>query len=200
MPLVYESFNWSHGVFCGARMASETTAAATSHVGVVRRDPMAMLPFCGYNMGDYFRNWLDIGKKLKHPPKIYSVNWFRADENGRFIWPGFGENIRVLKWILERVNNQVEAQKTPIGLIPRLQDLDLSGLDIPARQLDKLFEVNPEEWQEELRDIEKFLSQFSGRLPKEILQEYQALKEQLNNNGAAEDMDDSIRFTDRGGA
>ena len=200
IPLVTEAFNWQNGVFLGARTGSETTAAAAHQVGVLRRDPMAMLPFCGYNMGDYFRNWLDIGKNLKHPPKIYSVNWFRADENGRFIWPGFGENIRVLKWILERVNNQVEAQKTPIGLIPRLQDLDLSGLDIPPRQLDKLFEVNPEEWQEELRDIEKFLSQFSGRLPKEISQEYQALKEQINNNGPAEDIDDSIRFTDRGGA
>ena len=161
---------------------------------------MAMLPFCGYNMGDYFSHWLNIGKKLTHPPRIYSVNWFRADENGKFIWPGFGENIRVLKWILDRVNNQVEAQKTPHRINSRLKDLDLSGLNIPARQLDKLFEVNPEEWQEELRDIEKFLSQFSGRLPKEILQECQALKEQLNNNGSAEDIDDSIRFTDRGGA
>ena len=200
IPLVTESFNWQHGVFVGARTGSETTAAAVHKEGVLRRDPMAMLPFCGYNMGDYFSHWLNIGKKLTHPPRIYSVNWFRADENGKFIWPGFGENIRVLKWILDRVNNQVEAQKTPIGLIPRLKDLDLSGLNIPARQLDKLFEVNPEEWQEELRDIEKFLSQFSGRLPKEILQECQALKEQLNNNGSAEDIEDSIRFTDRGGA
>lgn len=200
IPLVTEAFNWQNGVFLGVRTGSETTAAAIHKEGVLRRDPMAMLPFCGYNMGDYFRHWLNIGKKLKHPPKIYSVNWFRADENGKFIWPGFGENIRVLKWILERVNNQVEAQKTPIGLIPHLRDLDLSGLNIPPRQLDKLLEVNPEEWQDELLDIEKFLSQFSGRLPKEILQEYQALKEQLNNNGSAEDIEDSLRFTDRGGA
>ena len=200
IPLVTEAFNWQHGVFLGARIGSETTAAAIHKEGVLRRDPMAMLPFCGYNMGDYFRHWLNIGKKLKHPPKIYSVNWFRADENGRFIWPGFGENIRVLKWILDRVNNQVEAQKTSIGLIPHSKDLDLSGLDIPERQLDKLFEVNPEEWQEELRDIEKFLRQFSGRLPQEILEEYEALAEQLNNSRPCEDIEDSIRFTDRGGA
>lgn len=200
IPLVTEAFNWQNGVFLGARTGSETTAAAIHKEGVLRRDPMAMLPFCGYNMGDYFRHWLNIGKKLKYPPKIYSVNWFRADEDGKFIWPGFGENIRVLKWILERVNNQVEAQKTPIGLIPHLRDLDLSGLNIPARQLDKLFEVNPKEWQEELRDIEKFLSQFFGRLPKEILEEYQALKGQLNNNGSAEDVEDALRLADRGGA
>ena len=200
IPLVTEAFNWQHGVFLGARIGSETTAAAIHKEGVLRRDPMAMLPFCGYNMGDYFRHWLNIGKKLKHPPKIYSVNWFRADENGKFIWPGFGENIRVLKWILDRVNNQVEAQKTSIGLIPHSKDLDLSGLDIPERQLDKLFEVNPEEWQEELRDIEKFLRQFSGRLPQEILEEYEALAEQLNNSRPCEDIEDSIRFTDRGGA
>lgn len=200
IPLVTEAFNWQNGVFLGARTGSETTAAAIHKEGVLRRDPMAMLPFCGYNMGDYFSHWLNIGKKLTHPPRIYSVNWFRVDEDGKFIWPGFGENIRVLKWILERVNNQVEAQKTPIGLIPRLRDLDLSGLDIPPRQLDKLFEVNSEEWREELRDIEKFLNQFSGRLPKEILQEYQALQEQLNNNMTAEDIEDAIGFTDRGGS
>jgi len=200
IPLVTEAFNWQHGVFLGARTGSETTAAAIHKEGVLRRDPMAMLPFCGYNMGDYFRHWLNIGKKLKHPPKIYSVNWFRADENGKFIWPGFGENIRVLKWILERVNNQVEAQKTPIGLIPRLKDLELAGLNIPPWQLDQLFEIDPKEWKSELRDIEKFLGQFSGRLPQEILREYEALLEQLNNNRTAEDIEDSIRFTDRGGA
>ena len=122
------------------------------------------------------------------------------DDNGKFIWPGFGENIRVLKWILDRVNNKVEAQKTPIGLIPRLKDLELSGLNIPPQQLDKLFEINPQEWQSELQDIEKFLGQFSGRLPQEILQEYEALLEQLNNNRTAEDIEDSIRFIDRGGA
>ena len=142
MPLVVESFNWQHGVFLGARMGSETTAAAIHQVGVLRRDPMAMLPFCGYNMGDYFQHWLNIGKRLTHPPKIFSVNWFRVDDEGKFIWPGFGENIRVLKWIVDRVNNRVKAHETPIGLIPYLEDLNLEGLNLHKEKLRKLFEVN----------------------------------------------------------
>jgi phosphoenolpyruvate carboxykinase (GTP) len=148
--------------------------------GVLRRDPMAMLPFCGYNMGDYFKHWLSIGKKLSHPPKIYSVNWFRTDDNGKFIWPGFGENIRVLKWIIERVNNRVSAKETALGLIPNLEDLNVEGLDIPEDKLKKLFEINNSEWQAETKDIEKFFNQFGKHTPAEIWQEYKTLSERCS--------------------
>lgn len=179
IPLVVESFNWQHGVFLGARMGSETTAAATHEVGVVRRDPMAMLPFCGYNMGDYFRHWLNIGKRLSNSPKIFTVNWFRVDESGEFIWPGFGENIRVLKWIVDRVNNRVGAKETPIGLVPQLKDINLEGLNIPRAGLEKLFEVNLVEWEDEIEDTHDFFRQF-GRLPEEIKQEFNTLVKGLN--------------------
>jgi len=173
---VVESFNWQHGVFSGARTGSETTAAAAHQIGVVRRDPMAMLPFCGYDMGDYFRHWINTGKKLTPPPKIFLVNWFRADEKGKFIWPGFGENVRVLKWIVDRVNNRVDAKETPLGYVPHLRDLDLKGLDIPKGKLEKLFEINPQDWQQELEDVEKFLNQFGSHLPQEIRQEFDTTK------------------------
>ncbi|MBI4650353.1 phosphoenolpyruvate carboxykinase (GTP), partial [Candidatus Desantisbacteria bacterium] len=130
VPLVVESFSWTHGVFLGARMGSETTAAALHQVGILRRDPMAMLPFCGYNMGDYFQHWLNVGKRLTNPPRIYSVNWFRVDDNGKFIWPGFGDNIRVIKWIIERVTNKSQAKETPIGLVPDINDFNVEGLNI----------------------------------------------------------------------
>ena len=132
-PLVYESFDWQHGVFVGATMASETTAAATGNVGIVRRDPMAMLPFCGYNMADYFRHWLEMGKRIPHPPKIFHVNWFRKGADGKFLWPGFGENVRVLKWILERVEGRGGAEETPIGFVPTRNALTLDGLNISTR-------------------------------------------------------------------
>ena len=180
IPLVTEAFNWQHGVFLGVRTGSETTAAAVHKEGVLRRDPMAMLPFCGYNMGDYFKHWLNIGKKLTNPPKIYSVNWFRVDDNGKFIWPGFGENIRVLKWIIDRVNNQAAAKETPIGMIPDMKDLDLNGLNIPEQKLKRLFEINPCEWKAELQDIEKFLTQFAEHIPPEIWQEYKSLSAKLD--------------------
>ncbi|MFB3895983.1 MAG: phosphoenolpyruvate carboxykinase (GTP) [bacterium] len=180
IPLVTESFNWQHGVFIGARTGSETTAAASLKVGVLRRDPMAMLPFCGYNMGDYFNHWLKLGKKMSQPPRIYAVNWFRVDENDKFIWPGFGDNIRVLKWVIERVTNKVGAKETPIGLLPELKDLDLAGLNIPQNNLEKLFEVNPTEWQDELQDIEKFLTQFGDHMPSELWQEYKTLANKIN--------------------
>jgi len=179
IPLVVESFNWQNGVFLGARTGSETTAAAIQKVGILRRDPMAMIPFCGYNMADYFSHWLNIGKKLKYPPKIFSVNWFKVDENGKFLWPGFGENVRVLKWIIDRVNNRISAKETPIGLIPYLNDLELSNLNISTEKLEKLFEINPSEWKEEMYEIKKFLMQFGERLPSEIWEEYEKLSKGL---------------------
>jgi phosphoenolpyruvate carboxykinase (GTP) len=179
IPLVTEALNWQQGVFLGARTGSETTAAAAHQVGVLRRDPMAMLPFCGYNMGDYFSHWLNIGRQMRDPPKIFAVNWFRTDDDGRFIWPGFGENIRVLKWIIERVNNGVKAKETPVGYIPHAADLDLSGLSISDKNMAKLLEINPKEWGPELEDIEKFLKQFGDRLPAEIWKEHESLKAHL---------------------
>ncbi|OGS32618.1 MAG: phosphoenolpyruvate carboxykinase [Elusimicrobia bacterium RIFOXYC2_FULL_34_12] len=179
VPLVYESLNWQHGVFAGASMGSETTAAATHQVGLLRRDPMAMLPFCGYNMADYFKHWLNIGKNLKKPPKIFFVNWFRLDEYGKFIWPGFGENIRVLKWITGRINNNISAKNTPIGLIPNLDDLDTNGLNIDKKNLEKLFDIDVQKWQEEAENTKSFLEQFGDRMPKEIFDELAALKNRL---------------------
>jgi phosphoenolpyruvate carboxykinase (GTP) len=175
IPLVTEAYDWQYGVFLGARTGSETTAAAAHQVGVLRREPMAMTPFCGYNMGDYFGHWLNISRKLTQPPKIFAVNWFRVDDDGRFIWPGFGENIRVLKWIIDRVNGRVGAQQTPIGLIPHIKDLELEGLNIAKENLEKLFEIDPQAWQAELQDIETFFSQFGRHMPSEIWQQYKSL-------------------------
>jgi len=176
---VAEAFDWAHGVFLGARTGSETTAAAAGQTGVLRRDPMAMLPFCGYNMGDYFGHWLEMGRRLKHPPRIYAVNWFRVDEQGKFIWPGFGDNIRVLKWVLDRANNRVDAKETPLGLVPNTADLDLSGLNIPKEKIEKLFEVDRQGWQGELQDIDKFLGQFGSHLPAEIRRQRDTLAKKL---------------------
>jgi len=174
-PLVYESFNWQHGVFVGATMASETTAAATGDVGVTRRDPMAMLPFCGYNMADYFRHWLEMGKKIPKPPKIFHVNWFRKGADGKFLWPGYGENVRVLKWILERVEGRGAAQETPIGYVPARNGLTLDGLKISNEAVDELLRVNPEHWEVEMEDSKEFLAKFGGRLPREIREEHEKL-------------------------
>lgn len=179
IPLVMESFNWQHGVFLGARMGSETTAAATSAVGQLRRDPMAMLPFCGYNMGDYFGHWLNVGKNCKNAPKIFSVNWFRADENGKFIWPGFGDNIRAIKWVIDRVNGKVQAKETPIGLVPNVEDIELGGLDISKENLAKLFRVEPKEWKDEVANIREFLNKFGDHVPREIEEEYEKLKKMV---------------------
>ncbi len=180
-PLVVEGASWQNSVFIGSRMGSETTAAAIHQEGVVRRDPMAMLPFCGYNMADYFRHWLNIGKRLKHPPKVYSVNWFRKDEKGSYIWPGFGDNIRVLKWIIDRVNDRVGTRQTPIGLIPKLDDLDLSGLNIAKDDLETLFEVDNKAWLKEADDIGAFYEKFDGRFPKELWDELKEMKEKLSS-------------------
>ena len=171
-PLVYESFDWQHGVFVGATMASETTAAATGDVGITRRDPMAMLPFCGYNMADYFGHWLQMGKKIPKPPKIFHVNWFRKGVDGKFLWPGYGENARVLKWILERVEGRGAAQETPIGYVPAKSGLTLDGLKISDDALNELLCVNPGDWEAELEDSKQFLMKFGARLPREIREEH----------------------------
>jgi len=168
MPLVVEAFDWSHGVFMGARTGSETTAAAAGAVGVLRRDPFAMLPFCGYNMGDYFRHWMNTGALMRNPPKIFAVNWFRVDENGKFVWPGFGDNMRVLKWVIDRVDGKVGARETPIGLVPHLDDFNMEGLPIPRSKMDKLFEIKPPEWKGEVKEIRKFFDGFGRTIPFEL--------------------------------
>jgi phosphoenolpyruvate carboxykinase (GTP) len=174
-PLVYESFDWQHGVFVGATMASETTAAATGDVGVTRRDPMAMLPFCGYNMADYFGHWLEMGKKIPKPPKIFHVNWFRKSPDGKFLWPGYGENVRVLKWILERVEGRGAAVETPIGHVPSKNGLTLDGMKISNDALDELLRVSPGDWEMEREDSKQFLAKFGERLPREIREEQEKL-------------------------
>ncbi len=180
-PLVYEAFDWQHGVFVGATMASETTAAATGNVGIVRRDPMAMLPFCGYNMADYFRHWLEMGKRIPHPPKIFHVNWFRKGADGKFLWPGFGDNVRVLKWILERVEGRGGAQETPIGYVPARNALSLDGLNISRGAVDELLRVDPEDWEQELIDSKDFLQKFGDRLPRAIRDEHDKLSARLGS-------------------
>ena len=182
IPLVYESHDWNHGVFLGSIMGSETTAAAAHTIGSLRRDPMAMLPFCGYNMGDYFAHWMNIGKKLKQPPKIFFVNWFRTDENGKFMWPGFGDNIRVLKWMMERTHGKKPAKETAIGYVPHEEDLDVSGLNISKDTLKKLFDVNLKEWENEIDDINAFYFKFGDKLPAELKKEYERLKKEVKKN------------------
>ncbi len=184
-PLVYEAFDWQHGVFVGAGMASETTAAATGKVGVTRRDPMAMLPFCGYNMADYFRHWLEMGKRIPHPPKVFHVNWFRKGADGKFLWPGFGENVRVLKWILERTEGRAEAEETPIGFVPTPNSLTLDGLDISSQTIDELLEVNSSDWATEQEEIGAFLAKFGETLPTGLREEQMRLAKRLGAVGAA---------------
>ncbi len=179
IPLVCESLSWEHGVFLASSMGSETTTAAAGKVGVVRRDPMAMLPFCGYNMADYFNHWLSFKNRAKHLPKIFMVNWFRKDAQGNFIWPGFRENSRVIKWMLDRIKGKVSANETPIGLIPDLKDLELSGLDIKDETVQSLFSINKDEWKNEVADIEKFYSQFGGRIPSELKNQLSAIKNKM---------------------
>ncbi len=178
-PLVYEAFDWEHGVFVGGTMASERTAAQMGKQGEVRRDPMAMLPFCGYHMGDYFEHWLNMGRRMTQPPKIFHVNWFRTDENGKFIWPGFGENLRVIEWILDRCRGEADATKTPIGYVPTPESLDLSNLDITRESLDQLFAVSRTDWYQETEGIATFLQQFGQRLPKALWEQLESLRLRL---------------------
>jgi len=170
VPLVFEAFHWSHGVFLGATMGSETTAAAAGAVGQVRRDPMAMLPFCGYNMGQYFRHWLDMRKRIQFPPRIFQVNWFRRDENGTFLWPGFGENMRVLKWIVERCRSEAGACETALGWVPRWEDFDTQGLpDFSQDKFARLQAMIPEEWRREILQLDELFMSIYQFLPKEMI-------------------------------
>jgi len=182
-PLVYQATDWNHGVFVGSVMASETTAAAAGAVGVVRRDPMAMLPFCGYNMADYWQHWIDIGKTLdpKKAPKIFNVNWFRKDDEGHFLWPGFGDNLRVLDWIIQRCDEEVDARKTAIGYIPYAKDINIEGIEdkVSPEQLESILDVDPALWKAEAEGIEEFYGKFD-RLPKELADALQELKNNVN--------------------
>jgi len=168
IPLVFEAFDWLHGVFLGSAMSTETTAAITGQVGVVRRDPMAMIPFCGYNMADYFAHWLAVGPRLAKPPRVFRVNWFRRDGDGKFLWPGYGENMRVLKWMVERIRGTGRAEETPVGWVPAPGALDTGGLDVAAARLRQALDCNAAEWLAALDDLHEFYTQFGGRLPAPI--------------------------------
>ena len=182
-PLVYQSRSWNHGVFVGSIMASETTAAAAGAVGVVRRDPMAMLPFCGYNMADYWQHWIDIGAGLDEDkaPKIFNVNWFRKDDDGNFLWPGFGDNMRVLEWIIKRCEGKVDAEETAIGFVPKAEDINLEGIEdeVSEDQLKEILSVDNSLWEDEAKSIEEFYAKFGDRLPKALSDELNTLKANL---------------------
>ena len=181
-PLVYEARDWEHGVFIGATMASETTAAASGQVGVVRRDPMAMLPFCGYNMGDYFAHWLKMGVRLTNAPKIFHVNWFRTDRNGNFIWPGFGDNMRVLDWIIRRCENEVDAIETPIGYMPSYMDINLEGMeDFDEYKLINVLTVDNKAWKQEVAEITEYFKKFGDKMPEKLLKQLRILKSNLKD-------------------
>ena len=178
-PLVYQSRDWNHGVFVGSIMASETTAAAPGAVGVVRRDPMAMLPFCGYHMGDYWQHWLDMGKKIPKPPKIFNVNWFRTDEDGNFAWPGFGDNMRVLQWIISRADDEIGAAETALGYEPNTHDIDMEGLEMSMYDMRRLLSVDRELWLQECEDAREYYEKI-GKVPPELYEELDALEMRLN--------------------
>jgi phosphoenolpyruvate carboxykinase (GTP) len=181
-PLVYQARDWLHGVLIGAGVASETTAAATDAVGVVRRDPMAMKPFAGYNFGDYWSHWINVGAKLKSPPQIFHVNWFRQDSAGKYLWPGYGENLRVLRWIIDRCGGTAGARDTAIGHLPAPEDLDLTGLDIAPGALDELLSVSPPLWREEFAGIGKYLEEFGERVPQALKAELKAAVERVHSS------------------
>jgi phosphoenolpyruvate carboxykinase (GTP) len=181
-PLVYQARNWLHGVLVGAGVASETTAAATEAIGVVRRDPMAMKPFAGYNFGDYWAHWINVGAKLKTPPKIFHVNWFRQDQAGKFLWPGYGENLRVLRWIIDRCKGTAAARDTAIGNLPNAADLDLKGLDIAPAAVEELLAVNPALWREEFAGIDKYLAEFADRVPQTLKNELKSALQRVHSS------------------
>jgi len=181
-PLVYQARNWLHGVLVGAGVASETTAAATDAVGVVRRDPMAMKPFAGYNFGDYWSHWIDVGAKLKSPPQIFHVNWFRQNDAGKYLWPGFGENLRVLRWIIDRCKNTAKARDTAIGHLPNSADLDLQGLDIAPAALEELLTVDLKLWREEFAGISEYFGEFGGRVPQSLKGELESALERVHSS------------------
>jgi phosphoenolpyruvate carboxykinase (GTP) len=180
VPLVYQARNWPHGTFLGATLSSETTAAATGKVGVLRRDPMAMWPFCGYNMGDYFQHWLDVGSKLTRPPQIFRVNWFRTGEDGKFLWPGFGDNLRVLQWILERCANRAEFTDTAIGQVPTLNAINRAGLSLSDQQMAALLKVDPAEWVEAVAGQEDLITMFGSHFPAALRQEHDELARRIH--------------------
>ncbi len=183
-PLVYQAYDWSHGVYIGATMASERTAAQYGKQGEVRRDPMAMLPFCGYNMADYFEHWLRMGVRMRWQPQIFHVNWFRQDENNGYLWPGFGENLRILEWILARCRGEVDARKTAIGFVPKLEDIDMTGLHLPKENMERLLEIDPKAWEAEMADIAEFFKKFGNRLPLELWAQHEDLKRRLEELGS----------------
>ncbi|MDA0680596.1 MAG: phosphoenolpyruvate carboxykinase (GTP) [Proteobacteria bacterium] len=178
-PLVYEAKDWNHGVLVGASVASETTAANVGEVGIVRRDPMAMKPFCGYNFADYWSHWLSFSDRSDRLPQIFHVNWFRQDKNGKFLWPGFGENLRVIRWIIERCEERAHAHKTPIGYLPNPADIDTSGLDMPFETMKELLAVNIDAWREEMDSVGEYLESFGDRLPEALKKEHARVVEEL---------------------
>ena len=182
VPLVYQSFDWAHGTFLGATLASETTAAATGAVGVVRRDPMAMLPFCGYNMGDYWQHWLSMGERLSNPPKIFRINWFNRGTNGDFLWPGFGENLRVLEWVIERSRGEGAADETPIGYLPTQSSINRRGINVADECMSDLLHVDREGWRTNLRSQDEFFQKFEDRLPGGIRAQHSALRQRLRGS------------------
>jgi len=191
VPLVFEARDWQHGTFLGATLSSETTAAAAGAVGVLRRDPMAMLPFCGFNMGDYWQNWLTVGSKLSKPPRIYRVNWFRTNENGKFLWPGFGENIRVIKWVLERIDGTGKGHESPIGVVPTTDAIDRTGLDLSDDALAQLLKVDKADWIEAVSGQTEFFAKFGTRLPAGIQAEHDTLARRVRSDMGDSDHSDN---------
>ncbi len=185
VPLVLESMDWTHGVFMGATMGSETTAAASGAVGVLRRDPMAMLPFCGYNMGDYFAHWLKMRGALKKAPRLFMVNWFRKDASGNFIWPGYGENLRVLKWMLDRIHGRAKGRATPVGIVPDESELDLKGLDLSKSAVHDALAINPTEWKAEIESEAEFFEKIGPTMPKDLKERREAILKSLNGEAPA---------------